>query len=903
MKKKLILIDGMALAYRGHFALIKAPRMTSSGMNTSACFIFANTILELLDKEQPTHIAVALDTSEPTFRHKEYPDYKAQRDAMPEDLSLALPFIAKICSAFNIPVIKVPGWEADDIIGTLSKQAASEGIEVGMVTPDKDFAQLIEEKIIQYKPSRSGNGYEKIGISETLEKWKISRIDQVIDMLAMMGDASDNIPGIPGIGPKSAEKLLAEFDSVEGVLANTDQLKGKQKEKVEENRELALLSKKLVTIQLDTPIKESLEDLTKKEFDKPALLSIFKELEFKSLASRVFGEVIEEKKPSQKSIQDTVRNYQLVDTQEKRNQLIDLLIQQSSVCFDCETTGLDYKVCELVGIAFSFETTHAFYVPTLIDGSNAKEIAREFRIFFENPNIEKVGHNLKYDLAVLKWHDITVKGPFFDSMIAAHLCLPDERKGMDYLASKLLDYQCIPITDLIGPKGKDQGSMKTVPLNVACEYACEDVDITWQLAELFRKKLKERGQEKVFYEIECPLIPVLIEMEFEGIRLDPIATHELSNTLKTKIREATNSIYEEAGESFNISSPKQLGIVLFEKLQLVEKPKKTKTGQYQTNEQTLSDLSKDHEIVRKVLDYRTFSKLKSTYVDTLPGYISPKSNRIHTHYDQAVTTTGRMQSHDPNLQNIPIRSDLGKEIRKAFVARNSDFLLLAADYSQIELRIAASLSQDPNMIDAFRSQQDIHSATAATLYGVSHDQVSGDMRRKAKTVNFGILYGISAFGLSQRTEMNRSEAKELIELYFKKYSKIQEWMDKTIEFAHKNEYVETITGRRRYLRDINSQNKTTANAVERNAINAPIQGTAADMIKLAMTRIQTEIQRQNLKSRMLLQVHDELVFDMHLEEEEILKTLVDSCMKIALPLDSVQIEVEMGSGKNWLQAH
>lgn len=893
----------MALAYRGHFALIKNPRITSTGMNTSACYVFASALLELIDKESPSHLAVAFDTSEPTFRHKEYPAYKAQRDEMPEDLATALPYISKLCEGFNIPVIKAPGWEADDIIGTIAKEAERSDFHVGMVTPDKDFAQLVSEKIIQYKPSRTGSGYEKLGIKETLEKWGISRIEQVIDMLALMGDASDNIPGVPGIGPKTAEKLIAQYNSVENLLEHTSELKGKQREKVEDNREMALLSKRLVTISTQSPVDYKLEDLVRKEFNEEILKELFTELEFKSLHQRVFKEEQTANTKQLSTIQDVKHNYNLIDTPDKRKKLIDQLLEKDVVCFDCETTGLDYKTCELVGIAFCFSKNEAYYVPTNVNNENSRTILQEFRIFFENPIIEKVGHNLKYDLGVLRWHGIEVKGSLWDTIIATHLCLPEDRKGMDYLAEKLLSYKCIPITDLIGPKGKDQGNMKDIPLDQVCPYACEDVDITWQLREILNSKLRETNQERVFHEVECPLIPVLVEMEFEGIRLDPVATQELSDKLMSLIRNTTEQIYELAGEEFSINSPKQLGHILFDKLDLEPKPKKTKTGQYQTNEQVLSSLTNQYEIVAEVQNYRTWTKLKSTYLDALPGYILPKTNRIHTHYDQAVTSTGRMQSHEPNLQNIPIRTELGKEIRKAFVSRSPDFQLLAADYSQIELRIVAALSKDPNMIAAFQSGQDIHTATAANIYRVDKDRVEPEMRRKAKTVNFGILYGISAFGLSQRTGISRKEAKDLIDLYFDTFPQVKEWLDKTIEFAHEKEYVETLTGRKRYLRDINSRNKTIANAVERNAINAPIQGTAADMIKLAMTNIQKKIRQNQLKSRMLLQVHDELVFDMHIEETEILKTLVRDTMISSLPIPPVPIEVEMGSGMNWLDAH
>lgn len=903
-QNKLVLVDGMALAYRGYFALIRNPRITTYKLNTSAIYVFTNVLIDLIASEKPTHIAVAFDTREPTFRHKEFKQYKVNREAMPEDLSKSLPYIDKLCTAFNIPALRYPGWEADDVIGTLAKLAEDSDFQTCMVTPDKDYTQLVSENTLLYRPARGGAGFDVLGPNEIIEEWGVEDAKQVIDILGLMGDASDNIPGVPGIGKKTAQKLIAEYGSIESLLAHLDDLKGKQKEVLENNQDKAHLSKHLVTIIRDVPLTHSVDDLKYKGPDVEAVQELFKELEFQSIGRRLFGEQFEAATVKQlKTLKDIAHDYSLVDTVEKRKLLLERLLEQKSVCFDLETTGLDEKTCRIVGIAFSWTEKTGFFMlfPEEVEAYNG--ILSDFSVFFESDGIEKIGHNIKFDLSVLRWHRVVVRGPFFDTMVAAYLCIPDERRSMDALAETLLDYAPVHIEKLIGEKGTEQKSMGEVPVGELVEYACEDSDITLQLSAIMRPMIEEYGQSKVFFDIECPLVPVLVEMEYAGIRIDTAVLSELDKQLGIEIARASERIETLAGEPFNLNSPKQLGEILFDKLALDPHAKRTKkSGQYITNEQVLARLAGRHEIVEKILEYRMKSKLKSTYVDMLPASIFAGTQRIHTSYEQAVTATGRMQSHDPNLQNIPIRSEQGKEIRKAFVPGDDRYQLFSADYSQIELRIAAALSGDKSMLAAFESEQDIHTSTAAHLFGVEMSEVTQDMRRHAKTVNFGILYGISAFGLSERSELSRSEAAELINSYFRQYSSLKRWQDETIEFSRMYGYVETATGRRRYLRDINSKNATIRGAAERTAINSPIQGTAADMIKIAMISIQKELEKRTLKTRMLLQVHDELVFELHKDESDQVPAIVEECMVNALPL-GVPIVVETGLGENWLDAH
>lgn len=918
--KTLYLLDGMALVYRGHFAMIRNPRMTSKGLNTSALFVFANTLLDILGNTKPSHLAVVFDTPEPTFRDKIYKEYKAQREKMPEDISGALPYIDQMCEAFNVPVIRKPGYEADDVIGTLAKEAEKFGFTTYMVTPDKDYAQLVSNKTFISKPGRTGDGAEILGVSEVLEQWEIERVDQVIDMLGLMGDSSDNVPGVPGIGPKTAQKLIAQYDSVEGLLNHVDELKGKQKENVETYREQALLSKELVTIHLNVPLDFGLDDLAVKTRDEQKLKTLFAELEFSTLGKRLFGNDfnIDQQQISlfgdetavagvstHKTIADVEHTYHLVDTPEKRATLIEKLTQQKAFCFDTETTGLNPRTCEMLGLAFSFQPHTGYYVPMPEDPEKNKAVLEEFRGILENPDTEKIGHHLKFDLAVLLWQGIRVQGPVFDTMLAAYVTAPEMRLNMNSLSQALLGYEPIKIESLIGEKekGKEQKTLREVPLDKVVEYAAEDADITLQLSEVLRPKIKEMGQTRVFEDIECPLVSVLAQMEYEGIRMKASVIEALSEEMKDELAAIQNRIYDLAGETFNLNSPKQLGDILFEKLKLdPNAPRTGKTKQYKTDESTLQRLEHKHEIVEQILDYRTYAKLKSTYLDMLPGTIFKNTGRVHTHYEQAVTATGRLQSHGPNLQNIPIRTEKGREIRKAFVPRNENYTLLSADYSQIELRVAAELSRDEEMHRAFREGLDIHAATAMKIYGLDERDVTDDMRRQAKTVNFGIIYGISAFGLAQRLNIPRFEAGNLIEQYFEQFPGAKKYMDDTIDFAREHGYVETMTGRRRYLRDIHSRNATTRKSAERNAINSRIQGTAADMIKIAMRRVQDALFERDLKTRMLLQVHDELVFDMHKDEADIAMPLIEDAMKNALPM-SVPIVVEMGMGNTWLEAH
>ncbi len=937
--KKLFLLDGMALIYRAYFGFSNNHRINSKGLNTSAIFGFTNTLLEVLRKENPTHIAVVFDSPGPTSRHIEFPDYKAHREEMPEDLSKSIPYIFKLCECFNIPLLTNPGFEADDIIGTLARKAEVDGFETYMMTPDKDFGQLVDEHTFIYKPARAGGSAEVMGVEEVCKRWDIERVDQVRDILGLMGDASDNIPGIPGVGEKTAIILVKQFGSVENLIVNTDQLKGKLKEKVENNKEMAIQSKRLATILLDVPVEKSLDELIKCEPNKEKLRELFNELEFRRLAEQLNlsfapsatietgkakpivmqnaqtslfdskekqDEIVQREEvvgvQDVKTITEVEHEYKSANTKEERKLLIDLLKKEKSICFDTETTGLDVSIAELVGLSFSILKYTGWYVPVPADRKLAQEIVDEFRIILEDESIEKVAQNLKFDMAVLKNYGVQLRGKMFDTMIAHFLIQPEMRHSMDVMSETYLNYKPVSIEMLIGKKGKDQLNMRDVPLETIAEYAAEDADVTIQLKENFESKLKNAGLVKLFEEVEMPLVNVLMNMEAEGINLDVSSLKDLSEILATDIASTEKEIQSMAGTRFNVSSPKQVGEVLFEILKIVEKPVKTKTGQYSTAEDVLSKIENKHPIVRRILDYRELVKLKNTYVDVLPELINKATGRIHTSYNQVVAVTGRLSSDNPNLQNIPIRTERGREIRKAFVARDENFVLLSADYSQIELRIIAELSQDPGMLEAFNSGEDIHAATASKVYGVSLPEVTSDMRRNAKMVNFGIIYGISAFGLADRLNISRTDAKNIIDNYFRQYSHVKEYMDNCIENARAKGYVETILGRRRYLRDINSANATVRGFAERNAINAPIQGSAADMIKVAMINIDNDLRSKDMKSKMLLQVHDELVFDAHISEVDELKKLVEHRMKTALKL-KVPVEIGMGTGKNWLEAH
>ena len=961
MVKKLFLLDGMALVYRAHFAFISRPILTSKGVNTSALYGFTQTLIDIQKNQQPTHLAVAFDTETPTQRHTEFADYKAHREAMPEELSAALPHVRRMAEALNIPVLICEGYEADDIIGTLVRQAGKEGFTSYMVTSDKDFGQLITTNTFIYKPSRSGEGVEIIGLPEIQSRWGVQRPEQVVEVLALMGDASDNIPGVPGIGEKTAMKLVAQYGTVENLLAHAGELTGRLKQTLETNRESALLSKRLATINCDTPCALDLDALKVQPPDEDKLKCLLVEFEFNSLGRRLFGEDFKagrgggspeskvqspkstaaasgdklseefklepeteggavETKPEPvaaashlKTIADVPHEYHLVESPEERAKLIHTLQKLKCFCFDTETTSLDPKEARLVGLAFSFAPHTGYYVPLPPDDASPElrtphsafripSILEEFRPVLESDRIEKVGHNLKFDLSVLRWQGVSVGGKLFDTMVAHSLIEPEMRHGMDYLSEVYLGYTPVPISKLIGDAKAGQLNMADVPVAKVAEYSAEDADVTWQLRAALEPLLKEKGQERVFYEVESPLIPVLVDMEFEGIKVDAAALADFAAQLSKEMDESEKAVYRLAGTTFNVNSPRQLGQILFDILKIGEAPKKTKTGQYATDEQTLTALATDHEIVQRLLEYRTASKLKSTYADALPQAIWPKTGRVHTTYNQVMTTTGRLNSQNPNLQNIPIRTERGQEIRKAFVARGGEYRLLSADYSQIELRIIAALSREQAMLEAFNAGMDVHTATAARVFGVFPDLVTPEMRRKAKMVNFGIAYGISAFGLSQRLGIPRKEAAGIIDQYFNQFPGIRRYMDQTMEFARTHGFVETVTGRRRYIRDIRSANNTIRGAAERNAINAPIQGTAADMIKLAMINIHSELTRRRLKTRMLLQVHDELVFDLYQPEQQEVLPIVEEKMKTAIALD-VPLAVEMGVGENWLTAH
>jgi DNA polymerase-1 len=954
--KKLFLLDAMALIYRAYFAFNKNPRLSSKGVNTSAIFGFANVLLDLLKNEKPTHIGVAFDTMAPTVRKVGFEAYKAHRQETPEDIIKSLPYIHELIEGFNIPVLFVDGYEADDVIGTLAKQAEKQGFTTYMMTSDKDFGQLVSDQTFIYKPGKFGSDVEILGVKEVCEKFGIRRPEQVIDLLGLWGDASDNIPGIPGVGEVTAKKLLAEFDSVENLIAKSDTISNeKLRQKVIEFKDQALMSKQLATIILDVPVEFDETRLIMEAPDEQRLKKLFDELEFRTFSQRVFtwlstkdqpttreegGKKKEEggkrkgeappdlfsgsaetfqQSPEESRIPDSVsrvpdpnsemlditttpHTYLLADTPEKRASLVASLEKQASFCFDTETTGVNPNTAELVGMSFAWQPHEAYYVPLPDNYGEAVSIVSGFKAVLENEKIEKIGQNMKFDISILRWYDVVVNGPLFDTMMAHYLIQPDMRHGMDLLAETYLNYKPVPIEALIGKKGQNQLSMRNVEIETAKEYAAEDADITLRLKQVFEPMLTETNTRDLFDNIEIPLIPVLASMEAEGVRIDPGTLNDFSAGLEKEIRVLESSIHDDAGTTFNISSPKQLGEILYDKLRIVENPKQTKTKQNSTSEDVLAKMEHKHPIVGKILEYRSLTKLKSTYVDVLPTLISPRDGRVHTSYNQAVAATGRLSSNNPNLQNIPIRTEKGREIRKAFVPRNENYLLLSADYSQIELRIIAHLSRDTGMIGDFNEGLDIHAATAAKVYGVQLGDVTKEMRRNAKMVNFGIIYGISAFGLAERLNIARKEAAEIISQYFAKYPDIKRYMDGTIESARSNGYVETMMKRRRYLRDITSGNATIRSFAERNAINAPIQGTAADMIKIAMINIFREMQQRKMKSRMILQVHDELVFDVHKQEIDILKPIVREGMQNAIHLD-VPVLVEMNTGENWLEAH
>lgn len=924
-EKKLFLLDAYALIYRSYYAFIKNPRINSKGLNTSAIFGFVNTLEDVLKKEQPTHIAVGFDPAGPTFRHKAYEQYKAQREATPEDIRKAIPIIKDIIKAYNIPIIEVAGYEADDVIGSMAQLAEKAGYDTYMMTPDKDYGQLVSDHIFIYKPKYGSNGFEIRGIEEIKQKFGIEQPKQVIDILGLMGDASDNIPGCPGIGEKTATKLIQEFGSIEELLNNTDKLKGALRKKVEENIEQIKFSKFLATIKTDVPLTFDEEELCRCPVNANRLREIFDELEFKNLAERVLSKTInkttitntpiqgslfdvftadsqDEKKYSILSeLKSTLHNYYLIDNENKMRDLAQKLNLADSFAFDTETTGIEPMRVELVGLSFSLQENEAYYIPIPPNKEEAKLIVNIFKEALENTNSLKIGQNIKYDYIVLRNYGVTVKGQFFDTMIAHYLLQPEQRHNMDYLAEVYLHYKTIPIEDLIGPKGKGQLSMRDVPLEKICEYAAEDADITLKLKNILEKELHKENLENLFYTIEMPLVRVLSEMEITGVNVDTEVLSQYSLLLSNKIDILEKEIYEMAGTEFNVSSAKQVGEILFDKLKIDEKAKKTKTGQYSTTEEVLEKLRSKHPIVGKILEQRGIRKLLSTYINALPELINPITGKIHTSFNQTVTATGRLSSSNPNLQNIPIRDDEGKEIRRAFIP-DKNCVFFSADYSQIELRIMADLSGDQNMIDAFCSGEDIHAITASKIYKIPISEVSKDMRRKAKTANFGIIYGISVFGLSDRLNIPRSEAKELINGYFETYPHIKEYMNKSIDIAREKGYVETISGRKRMLPDINSKNAIVRGYAERNAINAPIQGSAADIIKIAMVRIYNRFEQEGLRSKMILQVHDELNFNVYTDEIEKVCNIVKEEMENAYKL-KVPLIADSGIGKNWLEAH
>ena len=957
-EKKLFLLDAFALIFRAYYALIRNPRITSTGKNTNAQFGFTNTLIDLITNQKPTHIAVCFDTHAPTERHTDFAAYKANRQETPEDLLAAVPDIKKIIRAFNIPVVELDGFEADDVVGTLSKQAAFVGYDVYMVTPDKDYGQLVSDKIKIYKPGYQGGDVEIMGPEEVCAKWNIKNVNQVIDILGMMGDAVDNIPGIPGVGEKTAAKLLAEFGTMENVLDNASTIKGKMGEKIAAGKDLAILSKKLATIITNVPVTFHEEDFKLKEWNKEALIEVFTELEFKTVAQRILGEaiatpnrrtIIEKEQPagvqtdlfgnpvatkrtppaktistdektevdpiaadeqqepvisSAKNINNTPHEYILTETETAIQKLITELELQTEICFDTETTGLDANDCELVGMSFSYQPSKAFYIPCPADQLKTKAILLLFQNLFADATKIWIGQNIKYDLLVLKWYGVELKGNLFDTMLAHYVIEPDGKRSMDVLSAQYLGYDPVSITELIGKKGKEQGTMRDVDFDKIKEYAGEDADITLQLKNVFLPQLKEKEVEKVFYEVENPLVKVLTNMEYEGIRVDIDFLNTYSKQLDIDAKEAEQKVYDTSGLKFNLASPKQLGEVLFDHLKLDAKAKKTKTGQYATGEDVLQKLAAANPIVADILAFRELTKLKSTYVDALPLLINRKTGRVHTSYAQAVAVTGRLSSNNPNLQNIPVRTDRGKEIRKAFIPRDENHVLISADYSQIELRIVAAISGDINMCEAFKTGKDIHTATASKVFNVDEKDVTKEMRYKAKSVNFGIIYGQGAFGLADNLGISRGEAKEIIDNYKKEFSGIQKYMDDTINYAREYGYVQTLMGRKRWLRDINSANFTVRGFAERNAINSPIQGTAADMIKLAMIKTHAVLNAKEFKSKMILQVHDELVFDVLKEEAEAIRPIIIDCMQTAMLLpNNVPVIAEAGMGENWLVAH
>ena len=930
---KLFFLDAYALIYRAYYAFIKNPRINSKGFNTSAILGFVNTLEDVLKKENPTHIGVAFDPSGPTFRHEAYEQYKAQREETPEAIRLSVPIIKDIIRAYRIPILEVAGYEADDVIGTLATKAGQQGITTYMMTPDKDYGQLVTDHVFMYRPKYGDKEFEVMGIEQVKAKFDIQSPSQVIDMLGLMGDASDNIPGCPGVGEKTAQKLIAEFGNIENLLEHTDQLKGALKTKVETNREMITFSKFLATIKTDVPIELNMSALVREQPDEEALRKIFEELEFRTLMERIFkkesqplpfsagplfaqesgpiqGDLfaeitsngpIEEKKSNIDTLKTLNTDYQLIDNKEKRAKIIQKLLTTKILALDTETTGTDPMEAELVGMSFSFAENQGFYIPIPADREEALKIVNEFKEIFENEKSLKVGQNIKYDMIVLQNYGVEVKGPLFDTMVAHYVLQPELRHGMDYLAEIYLHYQTIHIEELIGPKGKNQKNMRDLAPEAIYQYACEDADVTLKLKNILEKELKENGAEQLFYEIEMPLVPVLVNIESNGVLLDTEALKQSSKHFTTQMEAIEQEIYQLAGEKFNIASPKQVGEVLFDKLKIIDKAKKTKTGQYVTSEEVLESLRHKHPVVEKILEHRGLKKLLSTYIDALPQLINPRTGRVHTSFNQTVTATGRLSSSNPNLQNIPIRDENGKEIRKAFIP-DEGALFFSADYSQIELRIMAHLSEDKNMIDAFLSGYDIHAATAAKVYKTDIKEVNPDMRRKAKTANFGIIYGISVFGLAERMNVDRKEAKELIDGYFETYPQVKAYMDKSIEVAREKGYVETIFHRKRFLPDINSRNAVVRGYAERNAINAPIQGSAADIIKVAMARIYERFKREGLKAKMILQVHDELNFSVPVEEKERVEQVVIEEMEKAYRMH-VPLKADCGWGKNWLEAH
>jgi DNA polymerase I len=947
MSQKLFLLDALALVFRAYYALIRNPRITSKGRNTNAQFGFTNTLVDLITNQKPTHMAVCFDTHAPTERHTDFSEYKANRQEAPEDLMSALPDIKRIIAGFNIPVVELDGYEADDVIGTLSKQAAAAGYDVYMVTPDKDYGQLVDERIKIYKPPYQGSLPEILGPKEVCEKWNIKDVSQVVDILGLMGDAVDNIPGIAGVGEKTASKLLAEYTTLESVLENADKIKGALGEKIRAGKDSAIISKKLATIITHVPVTFHEENFRLKEWNREALAEVFAELEFKTVGKRILGddfnafEDTSKKKPastngvqqdlfgangeasavSAEKVQpeplditagliaefnaaNTPHNYIVVETDEAISELVTKLKAFKEISFDTETTALDANDAELVGLSFCVEPHEGYYIPCPPNEERTRQILSFFQPLFNDESITWVGQNIKYDLLVLKWYGVEFAGPVFDTMLAHYVFEPDGKRSMDLLSAQFLKYEPIHIEELIGKKGKTQGNMRDVPIDKIKEYAAEDADITLQLKQAFVPYISKRQVERVFNEVENPLVKVLMEMEYEGIKVDVDFLNSYSKELDRESKIAEESVYQQAGVRFNLASPKQLGEVLFEKLQLDPKARKTKTGQYATGEDVLMKLAVNNKIADDILAYRQLTKLKSTYVDALPLMINRKTSRVHTCFGQAVAVTGRLASNNPNLQNIPVRTERGREIRKAFVPRNADHVLVSADYSQIELRIVASISGDPAMCEAFRLNKDIHTATAAKVYGVDEADVTKEMRYKAKSVNFGIIYGQGAFGLADNLGISRTEAKQIIDNYKKQFANIQKYMDDMINFAREYGYVQTLMGRKRWLKDINSANFTVRGFAERNAINSPIQGTAADMIKLAMVKVHQEFKKHGFKSKMVLQVHDELVFDALRDEVDAIKPVIIEAMQTAMGLpNEVPVVAEVGHGENWLEAH